>query len=109
MADIENTMMDNGALDVEIEVSVAQGRYSNLAIISHSSSEFVVDFAAHLPGLQKATVHSRVILTPEHAKRLLYSLQENINKYEMKNGAIEIVSEPQFNPAELINSKIGEA
>ena len=62
-------------IDVELEEAVAQGTYANLAIISHSTSEFVLDFAAVLPGVPKAKVKSRIILAPEHAKRLLLSLQ----------------------------------
>lgn len=69
---------------------VAEGKYSNLAIISHSTSEFILDFASILPGLQKAMVKSRIILTPEHAKRLLLSLQDNIAKYEANFGTIRI-------------------
>ncbi len=76
-------------LDLELAEEVAQGRYANLAVISHSRSEFVIDFAAMMPGLQKARVHSRIILTPEHAKRLLMSLQDNITKYESNVGRIE--------------------
>ena len=77
-------------LDLELPSDVAQGHYSNLAIISHSTSEFIIDFATMLPGLDKAKVKSRVILTPEHAKRLLLSLQENITRYESNIGKIEI-------------------
>ena len=77
-------------IDVELDGEVAQGHYSNLAIISHSASEFILDFAAILPGLPKAKVKSRIILTPEHAKRLLLSLQENIARYETNVGRIEI-------------------
>ncbi len=69
-------------LDIELDETTAQGNYSNLAIISHSTSEFIIDFATVLPGVPKARVKSRVILTPEHAKRLLLSLQENITRYE---------------------------
>lgn len=61
-------------IDLQLDEAVAQGHYSNLAIISHSTSEFIIDFAAVLPGVQKARVKSRIILTPEHAKRLLRSL-----------------------------------
>ncbi len=93
-----------GNLDVELEEAVAQGNYSNLVIISHSTSEFILDFATVLPGVQKARVKSRLILTPEHAKRLLLSLQENITRYESANGKIEIhTSQPQQ------GMKIGEA
>lgn len=77
-------------IDIELDSDVAQGHYSNLAIISHSTSEFILDFAAILPGLPKAKVKSRIILTPEHAKRLLMSLQENVARYETNVGRIEI-------------------
>ena len=78
-------------IDVELDNEVTQGHYSNLAIISHSTSEFILDFAAMLPGLPKAKVKSRIILTPEHAKRLLLSLQENISRYETNVGRIELI------------------
>ena len=77
-------------IDIELDAEVAQGHYSNLAIISHSTSEFIIDFAAILPGLPKAKVKSRIILTPEHAKRLLMSLQENVARYESNVGRIEL-------------------
>ena len=77
-------------LDIELTEDIAQGNYSNLAIISHSTSEFIVDFATVLPGIAKAKVKSRVILTPEHAKRLLLSLQDNITRYESNIAKIEI-------------------
>jgi hypothetical protein len=77
-------------LDLELPSDVAQGHYSNLAIISHSPSEFILDFAAILPGLPKAKVKSRIILTPEHAKRLLMSLQDNIARYETNVGRIQL-------------------
>ena len=85
-------MSDNKqhGIDVELDAEVAQGHYSNLAIISHSTSEFILDFAAILPGLPKANVKSRIILTPEHAKRLLMSLQDNIARYETNVGRIEL-------------------
>jgi len=77
-------------LDIELDETTAQGNYSNLAIISHSTSEFIIDFATVLPGVPKARVKSRVILTPEHAKRLLLSLQENITRYERNVGKIHM-------------------
>ena len=77
-------------IELELTEDIAQGNYANLAIISHSTSEFIVDFATVLPGITKAKVKSRVILTPEHAKRLLLSLQENITRYESNMGKIEI-------------------
>jgi len=93
-------------IDVELDAEVAQGHYSNLAIISHSPSEFILDFAAMLPGLPKAKVKSRIILTPEHAKRLLMSLQENVARYEANIGRIELV-QPQTPPVGFKNH--GEA
>ena len=77
-------------LDIELSDTVAEGIYSNMAIISHSTSEFVLDFIRMLPGIPKAQVKSRIILTPEHAKRLLLSLQDNIRKYEANVGEIQI-------------------
>ena len=77
--------MKQFGIDLELDDAVAQGHYSNLAIISHSTSEFIIDFAAVLPGVQKARVKSRIILTPEHAKRLLRSLQENIVRSAKSN------------------------
>jgi hypothetical protein len=82
-------------IDIELSAEVAQGHYSNLAIISHSTTEFVIDFAAILPGLPKANVASRIILTPEHAKRLLLSLQENVARYEANVARIEL-AQPQI-------------
>ncbi len=79
-----------GGIEIELSEQVAQGQYANLAIISHSTTEFIIDFAAALPAMPKAKVGSRIILTPEHAKRLLYSLQENIARYETNHGPIEI-------------------
>ena len=78
-------------LNIELSEEIAQGIYSNLAVITHSSSEFVVDFVRIMPGVPKANVKSRIILTPEHAKRLLLALQDNIKKYEAVNGAIKNV------------------
>ncbi|HSO87485.1 MAG TPA: DUF3467 domain-containing protein [Draconibacterium sp.] len=78
-------------LNIELSEEIAQGIYSNLAVITHSSSEFVVDFVRIMPGVPKANVKSRIILTPEHAKRLLFALQDNIKKYETVNGTIKNV------------------
>ena len=79
-----------GQLQVELPQEISQGEYANFAIITHSSSDFVIDFARVLPGVTKAQVKSRVILAPEHAKRLLGALQENIVRYEREYGAIKI-------------------
>ncbi len=75
-------------LKIEISDDVADGLYSNLAIISHSNSEFVIDYVMITPGVPKAKVRSRIILTPQHAKRLLRALNENIAKYESSYGTI---------------------
>ncbi len=79
-----------GQLQIELPQDVAQGEYANFAIITHSSSDFVLDFARILPGVPKATVKSRVILAPEHAKRLLMALKDNIVRYENAFGPIQL-------------------
>ena len=74
---MENREMNN-QLQIELKEDVAQGTYANLAVITHSSSEFIVDFVRVMPGMPKASVKSRIVLAPEHAKRLLRALEENI-------------------------------
>ncbi len=76
-------------LNIELSPEIADGTYSNLAIITHSHSEFIVDFINVMPGLPKANVKSRIILTPQHAKRLFRALQENIGKFESVYGKIK--------------------
>jgi hypothetical protein len=76
-------------LNIEINDDVASGIYSNLAIITHSNSEFIIDFIRIMPNIPKAKVKSRIILTPQHAKRLLKALSENISKYESLYGDIK--------------------
>jgi hypothetical protein len=85
---------------IDLKEEVAQGTYANLVIIGHSPSEFVLDFARVLPGLPKASVQSRIILAPEHAKRLLFALQDNIMKYEHILGPIQM-------PEDKIKGKSG--
>ncbi len=80
-------------LNVEITDEVAAGIYSNLAIISHTAAEFIVDFVQVFPGVSKARVRSRVILSPSHFKRLLLAMQDNLHKYESRFGPIEIRDE----------------
>ena len=92
----------NNQISIELSEEIAQGTYSNLAVISHSSSEFVIDFVRIVPGTPKAKVKSRVILTPEHAKRLLFALQDNISKYESIFGNIKKIDGPS-NPAMPVN------
>lgn len=76
-------------INIELSEEVAEGTYSNLAIITHSHSEFVVDFITIMPGVPKAKVRSRIILTPEHAKRLLGALKDNVTKFEAQHGTIK--------------------
>lgn len=76
-------------INIELTEDIAEGVYSNLAIITHSQSEFVIDFVKLMPGIQKAKVKSRIILTPEHAKRLYKALADNIKKFESVNGLIK--------------------
>ena len=78
-------------LNIELSEEVAEGTYSNIAIINHSPSEFIVDFIQMMPGVPKATVKSRIILTPQHAKRLMKALNDNISKFEAQHGEIKDV------------------
>ena len=78
-----------GQLNIELSDEVAEGIYSNLAIITHSQSEFILDFVKMMPGVPKAKVKSRIILTPQHAKRLYRALKDNITKYESVHGTIK--------------------
>lgn len=88
----------NNQLQIELKEDVAQGTYANLAVITHSSSEFIVDFVRVMPGLPKAGVKSRIVLAPEHAKRLLRALEENISKYERTFGPIRLMDEQIIPP-----------
>ena len=90
-------------VNIELDESTSQGTYSNLAIINHSPTEFVVDFVAIMPGTPKAKVKSRIILTPEHAKRFQSALADNIRRYEEGHGEIDSKDQPpiplNFGPA----------
>lgn len=77
-------------INIELPEELADGVYANLAIISHSHSEFVLDFIRMLPNVPKAKVKSRLIVTPEHAKRFLGALADNVKKYEAQHGTIEV-------------------
>lgn len=103
---MENQENNNGQLQIELKEEVAQGTYANLAIITHSSSEFIMDFIRVMPGMPKAGVQSRIVLAPEHAKRLLRALEENVGKYERAFGPIRMPDEQPIPP--LPNIK-GEA
>lgn len=96
----EQDQQQGKQLNIELGEEVAEGIYSNLAIISHSNAEFILDFIRVLPGLPKAQVKSRLIMTPQHARRLLNALQDNINKYEASYGNIDMKGneEPPMSP-----------
>lgn len=79
---------EKNQLNIELSEEVAEGIYSNLAIITHSSAEMVIDFIRVMPGVPKAKVKSRILMTPQHAKRLLHALADNIQKYESMHGPI---------------------
>lgn len=85
---MENSNQPN-QLNIEISEEVAEGQYANLAVITHSHAEFVIDFVNVMPGTPKSKVKSRIILTPQHAKRFMHALVENITRFEAINGAIK--------------------
>ena len=86
--------MEEQKLNINLSPEVAEGNYSNLAIVAHSSSEFVVDFVRMMPGQKSANVQSRIIMTPENTKKLLFALQENVAKYEKQFGSIKLNGTP---------------
>lgn len=86
---MENKPGDQSQINIELTEDIADGIYSNLAIITHSHSEFIIDYVKVMPGVPKAKVKSRIILTPQHAKRLMKALTDNIKKYESVNGTIK--------------------
>jgi hypothetical protein len=83
-------------LNIEISEEIAEGTYANLAIITHSHAEFVMDFVNVMPGTPKSKVKCRIILTPQHAKRFMKAITENIIKYESVNGHIKDLEEIQL-------------
>ncbi len=106
MAEPKKTPPKQGQINIELDEAVAQGIYSNLAIINHSVSEFVVDFVTIMPGIPKSKVKSRIILTPQHAKRFLKALNDNIKRFEKANGEIKDFEQP---PIPLNFGPTGEA
>ena len=90
-------------IDIALSDEVAEGIYSNLAIITHSNSEFIVDFVSLMPGVPKGKVKSRIILTPQHAKRLLLALEDNIKRFESFHGRIN-----DFDPMKGIPIQLGK-
>lgn len=89
-------MNQEGQINIELDENTAEGIYSNLAIINHSNTEFVLDFISLMPGVPKAKVKSRIILTPQHAKRLLGALHENIKRFENQHGEIKETEQPNI-------------
>lgn len=89
-----NENSKQGQINIELDEKTAEGIYSNLAIINHSNSEFVVDFVNIMPGTPKSKVKARVILTPQHAKRLLKALGENVQRFESAHGEIKDYEQP---------------
>jgi len=85
---------NEGQLNIELSEEIADGTYSNLAIINHSVSEFVVDFINVMPGVPKAKVKSRIVLTPQHAKRLMKALADNVARFEKAHGEIKDYEQP---------------
>jgi len=90
---MEDKKDNEGQINIELTDDMAQGIYSNLAIITHSNAEFVVDFIQVMPGVPKAKVKSRVLLTPQHAKRFLKALNDNVKKFESLHGSIKELEE----------------
>jgi len=82
-------------LNIEISEEISEGTYANLAIITHSHAEFVIDFVNVMPGTPKSKVKSRLILTPQHAKRFMKALSENVVRFEAANGKIQDLEEVQ--------------
>jgi Protein of unknown function (DUF3467) len=85
-----------GQINIELDEAIAEGIYSNLAIINHSNTEFVIDYINIMPGVPKAKVKSRIILTPQHAKRLVHALADNIKRFENAHGEIKETEQPQI-------------
>lgn len=87
---MQDDNQNQNQINIELSEDMADGTYSNLAIITHSNAEFVVDFVRLMPGVPKAKVKSRIILTPHHAKRLLHALADNLDKFEQVYGEIDM-------------------
>ncbi|WP_081162420.1 DUF3467 domain-containing protein [Niastella populi] len=93
---MEEQNQQQNQLNIEISEEVAEGEYANLAIITHSHAEFVIDFVNVMPGTPKSKVKSRIILTPQHAKRFMKALTENIQRFEAANGKIQDLEDVQI-------------
>lgn len=99
----------DGSIDVELSEEIAEGVYANLAMIAHSNSEFILDFIRLMPGVPKAKVKARIILTPEHAKRLLEALRENISRFEEAYGDINNPTDAFKFPPGGFSGPVGQA
>lgn len=104
----EDSKTNKNQINIELSEEVAEGIYANLAMIAHSNSEFVIDFIRLMPGVPKAKVKSRIVITPEHARRLVKALADNIHKYEETFGAIKQSEEAPKFPINF-GGTIGEA
>jgi len=96
-------------INIELGEEQAEGIYSNLAMITHSHSEFICDFIKMMPGVPKAKVKARIILTPQHAKRLLKALKDNITKYESLHGKIDVPEGPEGLPPFTLGGPTAQA
>ncbi len=94
MANDNNNKNNNNQINIELDESISQGVYANLAIINHSASEFVLDFVSVMPGVPKSKVKSRIILSPQHAKRLVKALHDNVKRFEKAHGEIKDYEQP---------------
>ena len=108
MAEKKKDKTQPNQINIELSEDIAEGVYANLAMIAHSNSEFVIDFIRLMPGVPKAKVKSRVVITPEHAKRLINALQDNIKKYENTFGPIKQSEEAPKYPINF-GGTVGEA
>ena len=83
-------------INIELDESVSSGEYANFVVVTHSPAEFVMDYTRLLPGVPKAKIHSRIIMAPQHVKAFMLALQDNISKFEEKNGEIKSPGQESF-------------
>jgi hypothetical protein len=95
MANFKDNNKSENQLSIELNEEVAEGVYTNLAIISHSNSEFIMDFVNIMPGVPKAKVKSRVVMNPQNTKRLIHALTENVRKFEQAHGSVKMEKGPE--------------
>lgn len=108
MDDQQKTDKPAGQLNIELKEDIAEGEYANLVMIAHSPEEFILDFIRVVPGVRKARVKSRIIITPQHAKRLLRALADNIDRYERAHGTIDERA-PADQPIQFGGGNVGQA